>query len=170
MNKQTPFTLACACALVCAATGARAQGTAPERSALPPAQHIGAVNPALAHRQQKQSTKAGNYYGAEWGVQDMVVRYTASGSLIRFSYRVADPVLAKPLVDKVSTPFLLGQRSHALLQVPVMEKVGPLRQTNDLAAGKEYWVAFSNKGNLVRPGDRVNVIIGAFHADGLLVE
>jgi hypothetical protein len=31
-------------------------------------------------------------------------------------------------------------------------------------------VVFSNKGNLVRPGDRVNVMIGAFHADGLLVE
>jgi hypothetical protein len=31
-------------------------------------------------------------------------------------------------------------------------------------------MAFSNKGNLVRPGERVNVIIGKFHADGLLVE
>ena len=171
MIKQTPFTIACACAFVCVATGARAQDTAPPaRSAVPPAQHIAPVNPALAHRQQKQSSKAGNFYGARWGVQDLNVRYTASGSLIRFSYRVADPALAKPLVDKVNTPFLLGQRSHAVLQVPVMEKVGPLRQTNDLAAGKEYWVAFSNKGNLVHPGDRVNVVIGAFHADGLLVE
>jgi len=29
---------------------------------------------------------------------------------------------------------------------------------------------FSNKGNLVKAGDRVNVMIGTFHADGLLVE
>jgi hypothetical protein len=29
---------------------------------------------------------------------------------------------------------------------------------------------FSNKGNLVKRGDRVNVMIGAFHADGLMVE
>jgi hypothetical protein len=29
---------------------------------------------------------------------------------------------------------------------------------------------FSNKRNLVRAGDRVNVVIGSFHADGLLVE
>ena len=51
-----------------------------------------------------------------------------------------------------------------------MDKVGPLRQTGALQAGQDYWVAFSNKGNLVKPGDRVDVIIGRFHADGLLVE
>ena len=31
-------------------------------------------------------------------------------------------------------------------------------------------MAFSNKGNYVKDGDRVNVIIGSFHADGLLVQ
>jgi hypothetical protein len=31
-------------------------------------------------------------------------------------------------------------------------------------------MVFSNKGNLVHPGERVNIIIGKFHADGLLVE
>lgn len=157
-------------AWACLATGALAQAGQAPAAATNPAAHIGAVNPALLHRQQRQSARAGNFYGARWGVEDLVVRCTASGSLIRFSYRVADPALARPLVDKASTPLLFGQRSHAVLQVPVMEKVGPLRQTNDLAAGKDYWVAFSNKGSLVRPGDRVNVVIGAFHADGLLVE
>jgi hypothetical protein len=31
-------------------------------------------------------------------------------------------------------------------------------------------MVFSNKGNLIKPGDRVNVAIGAFHADNLVVE
>jgi len=135
-----------------------------------PAAHVAPINPAVTRRQQRQSARAVGYYGAAWGIQDLVVRSTASGNLIRFSYRVIDPARARQLVDKGSTPLLIGQRSRAVLQVPVMDKVGPLRQTNDLAAGKEYWVAFSNKGNLVRSGDRVNVVIGAFHADGLLVE
>jgi len=135
-----------------------------------PAAHYAPISPAVTRRQQHQSERAGSIYGAEWGVQGLAVRYTASGNLIRFSYRVIDPVLARRLVDKGSTPLLVGQRSRAVLQVPVMDKVGPLRQTNDLSAGKEYWMAFSNKGNLVRPGDRVDVVIGAFHADGLLVE
>jgi hypothetical protein len=57
-----------------------------------------------------------------------------------------------------------------VLQVPVMEKVGPLRQAMTPESGKEYWMVFSNKGNFVKPGDRVEVLIGSFHADGLMVE
>jgi hypothetical protein len=51
-----------------------------------------------------------------------------------------------------------------------MDKVGALRQTAPPALGQEYWMVFSNKGNLVRPGDRVSVQIGSFRADGLVVE
>jgi hypothetical protein len=83
---------------------------------------------------------------------------------------VQDPELAKALSDKKATPYLLGQTSRALLQVPVMDKVGQLRQSSTQQAGQEYWMVFSNKGNLIKPGDRVNVMIGAFHADGLMVE
>ena len=74
------------------------------------------------------------------------------------------------LGDKKATPYLWGQRSRAMLQIPVMDKVGPLRQAGIPVAGKEYWMTFSNKGDLVKKGDRVNVVIGAFHADGLAVE
>jgi hypothetical protein len=31
-------------------------------------------------------------------------------------------------------------------------------------------MVFSNKGNLVKAGDRVNVLIGSFHIDGLVVQ
>ena len=113
---------------------------------------------------------ARDYYQSIWGVDNMLVRRTASGNLIRFSYRVTDPARAKALGDKRATPFLFGQRSRAVLHIPVMDKVGQLRQSGNGEAGKEYWMVFSNKGNLVKPGDRVNVVIGSFHADGLMVE
>jgi hypothetical protein len=83
---------------------------------------------------------------------------------------VIDPAQAAPLGDRNATPVLYAPRSRAVLSVPVMEKIGPLRQMGTLKAGQEYWITFSNKGNLVRPGDRVNVVVGPFHADGLLVE
>jgi hypothetical protein len=51
-----------------------------------------------------------------------------------------------------------------------MEKIGQLRQLGNLVPNKEYWMVFSNKGQPVAAGDRVNVIVGPFHADGLLVE
>jgi hypothetical protein len=121
-------------------------------------------------RQQDSSPQQRAYYVTAWGVDKMKVSYTASGNLIRFSYRVSEPERAKPLGDKKFTPYMIGQRSRAVLQVPVMDKVGTLRQATAPQAGQEYWMVFSNKGNFVRPGDRVNVVIGAFHADGLMVD
>jgi hypothetical protein len=113
---------------------------------------------------------AQNYYRLYAGIENLSVRRTASGNLIRFSYRVTDPARAKALGEKNATPYMLGLRSNAVLQVPVMDKIGQLRQTGTAQVGQEYWMVFSNKGNLVKAGDRVNVVIGSFHADGLLVE
>ena len=122
------------------------------------------------HRAASITQKAKNYYRGAWGVDGLKVSRVASGSLIRFTYRVTDPAQAAPLVDRNAKPMLYAPRTRAVLSVPAMEKVGPLRQTGALKAGQEYWVAFSNKANLVKPGDRVNVIVGPFHADGLVVE
>jgi hypothetical protein len=114
--------------------------------------------------------KAETYYVAAWGVDRLKVSSTSSGNLIRFSYRVSHPARARQLADKKATPYLLGQKSRALLQVPVMDKVGQLRQTATPQAGQELWMVFSNKGHLIKPGERVNVMIGSFHAEGLVVE
>ena len=123
-----------------------------------------------SYRPVKLTANAKNYYLAAWGVDNMKVSQTASGNLIRFSYRAANPARAMPLGDVRATPYLIGQRSRAMLQIPVMDKVGKLRQSGSPIAGQEYWMVFSNKGNLVKVGDRVNVVIGNFHADGLMVE
>ena len=129
-----------------------------------------AVRKASPHRPDNPPDSANIYYQSLWGADNFLVRSTASGNLIRFSYRVTDPVRAKQLVDKSATPYLIGLRSRAVLQVPVMDKVGPLRQATAPKSGQELWVMFSNKGNPVKAGDRVNVVIGSFQAEGLLVE
>jgi hypothetical protein len=122
------------------------------------------------YRPVKMTERAKLFYSSAWGVDRLKVSSTASGNLIRFSYRVVDPGPAKALAEKSATPYLVGQRSRAVLQIPVMEKVGPLRQSGSARAGQEYWMTFSNKGQPVKPGDRVNVLIGAFRAEGLVVE
>jgi hypothetical protein len=127
-------------------------------------------NQASPYHGMKVSEKARTYYPAAWGVDRLRVSYTSSGNLIRFSYRITEPKLAKALGDHEATPYLFAPRTNAMLQVPTMEKIGQLRQLGTVEANKDYWMVFSNKGNLVRPGERVNIIIGKFHADGLLVE
>ena len=109
-------------------------------------------------------------YRKLWGVEDIHVRSTASGSLIRFSYRVVDADKAKPLNDKKATPYLIDEKDRLALQVPVTEKVGQLRQVATPQNGREYWMVFSNKGRYVKPGNHVDVVIGRFRVEGLVVE
>jgi hypothetical protein len=90
--------------------------------------------------------------------------------MVRFSYRVVNEAKAAALNDKKATPFLVDEGAHVKLVVPIMDKVGQLRQTSTVEAGKSYWMVFSNKGGFVKRGDRVSVEIGKFRVDGLVVE
>jgi hypothetical protein len=121
------------------------------------------------HRTGEMPDSARVYYALAWGVDEMAVRLAESGQLVRFSYRVVDAAKAAPLHDKSSSPYLLDEKVYAVLQVPTMEKVGPLRQTTPAEPGKSYWMVFSNKGFLVKAGHRVSVTIGQFRVDGLIV-
>lgn len=117
----------------------------------------------------RQSGHARLTYEALGGVDNLRVQATASGALLRFSYRVLDPNRAKTLNDKKSTPYLIDQKTGAVLQVPQMPKVGLLRQTADPVNGAEYWMVFSNKG-VVKTGNRVNIVIGNIRFNGLVVQ
>ena len=44
--------------------------------------------------------QAERYYGYLWGVDELTVKYTESGEMIRFSYRVIDAEKAEVLNDK----------------------------------------------------------------------
>jgi hypothetical protein len=124
-----------------------------------------------SHYQNTRGTaKSKHYYSEVWGVDKLRASYTSSGNLIKFSYRVIQPKLAKTLGEHENAPELIGIRSNAVLHIPTMEKIGQLRQMSAAEADKDYWMVFSNKGNLVKPGDEVSVIIGRFRADGLIVE
>lgn len=122
------------------------------------------------YQPESMTRSARSYVAVTKGVDDLKVRRTNQGNLIRFSYRVVNADQAKTLQDRSATPMLIGHDSHAVLQVPVMDKVGPLRQSTAPEVGKEYWMMFSNKGDVVKAGERVSVVIGGFRVDGLRVE
>jgi hypothetical protein len=142
--------------------GAQTQGTAPTTPL------------ASAKRTQYAPNhfpkRATMYYEAIWGIDSLTVRSTESGELIRFSYRVLDAGKAKLLNNKKNEPSLVDPHAGVRLVVPSLEKVGQLRQSSTPEAGIAYWMAFSNPKRTVKRGDRVNIVIGSFHADGLIVE
>jgi len=114
--------------------------------------------------------RAGSYYRLIWGVDSLRVKWVESGEVLRFTYRVLDPSKAQALNDKKNEPVLIAPEAGVKLVVPSMENVGQLRQSAPPEEGKAYWIVFSNKGRLVKRGAHVNVVIGAFHADGLVVD
>ncbi len=122
------------------------------------------------HQPDPFAGRAGRYYTLVWGVGSLSVKAVESGELIRFSYEVLDPAKATPLNDKKLEPKLIAPDARAMLVIPSLEKVGQLRQSSTPEAGKSYWMTFSNPRRTVKRGDRVNVVIGQFHAEGLLVE
>ncbi len=151
-------------ALAASKTDAKTAGV---KQSSTPATPAAAVNP---YRRNRFAGKAGRYYKLVWGIDSLSVKLVESGELVRFAWRVLDPQKARLLNDKKLEPALVDPQAGVSLVVPVVDKVGQLRQGVAPEAGRSYWMVFSNKGRMVKRGDRVNVVIGEFRADGLAVD
>jgi hypothetical protein len=154
--------------LLCAALCG--QSASPVEGSVAPVEKPSAARSPFHYQPNRFSRRAGVYYGLIWGVDALSVKAVESGEIIRFTYRVLDASKAKALNDKKAEPSLIDPQAGVKLVVPSLEQVGLLRQSATPEAGKSYWMAFSNSGRLVKRGDHVNVVIGQFRAEGLVVE
>jgi hypothetical protein len=158
------------------AATALAEPATPSAGAAATQPGVGAPTNAPAHGRKVSPYKpdpfagrAGTYYRMVWGVDSLSVKWTESGEVVRFTYRVLDANKAKVLNDKKLEPMLVDPQAGVSLVIPSMENVGQLRQSSPPEDGKSYWMVFSNKGRRVKRGDHVNVVIGSFHANGLVI-
>ena len=163
-RKWMPFTAFLLGGMFACAISAQAAGPAPAPKTAAQA------SAGTRYRPNRVPKRAGEYYGLVWGVDSLSVKAVESGELIRFTYHILDADKAKLLNDKNTDAFLNSPEHRVQLVIPSLEKVGKLRQTADPESGRAYWMAFSNPRRLVKRGDRVNIVIGQFHADGLVVE
>jgi hypothetical protein len=129
-----------------------------------------AAGPPTSYLPDRFAGRAGRYYRILWGVDSLSVKTVESGEIIRFAWRVLDADKARALNEKASEPSLIDPQAGVQLVVPSIEQIGQLRQSVAPEPGKSYWMAFSNKGRRVKRGDRVNVVIGPFRAEGLVVD
>jgi len=123
-----------------------------------------------SHHAAGMPGSARQFYATTWGVDELSAKLVESGQLVRFNYRVIDKVKAAPFNSRASSPEMLDEVAHVVLQVPTMEKVGPLRQSMPPEEGMVYWILFSNKGEFVKAGHQVSVLIGPVRIDGLIVQ
>jgi hypothetical protein len=107
---------------------------------------------------------------AKWGIEIASVRISAAGNMVDFRYKVIDAGKAASLFERTTKPHLIHQSTGKVLTVPRTAKVGPLRSSDKPQEGRTYWMFFGNLPKLVKPGDKVTVVIGAFKAEDLVVE
>lgn len=144
---------------------------------------LGYTHGALAHGQ----TDKGNATGAtsvsgsqhprqktlmrrQWGVEVLYVRQTAAGYMLEFRYKVHDAEKAKALFERQTKPLLTHVRTGAQMIVPTPAKTGALRNSNPPLDGHTYWMFFANPGKFIQPGEQVNIEIGDFQVEGLVVQ
>jgi hypothetical protein len=153
--------------MVCTSPAFSEQSEEPSSSAAP----VGAadnVSPAAAA--SAWHARQGSSFQRNWGVDIIGVKAVSSGSNLRFTYRVLDANKAAQLNDKKANPVLIDEKTGARFVIPQMPKVGQLRQTATPKVGQIYWMIFANGGKALKRGDRVDVVIGRFRADGMVVE
>ncbi len=94
-----------------------------------PASNSPASHAVSRYQPDRFAGRAGRYYPLVWGVDSLSVKWTESGEIIRFAYRVLDPEKAKILNDKAFEPSLVDPQAGVRLVVPALEQVGILRQS-----------------------------------------
>ena len=109
------------------------------------------------------------YYERKWGVELTFVRATAAGYMIELRYKVLDPGKAAPLFVRKTKPVLTHIETGLQLAVASPAKSGPLRSSDEPLPDHTYWMLFANPHRIVKAGDRVNLQIGDFAVEGLIV-
>ena len=106
----------------------------------------------------------------EWGIEVMYVRQTAAGYMLEFRYKVVDAKKAQALFERQTKPLLTHVESGAKMVVPTPAKTGALRNSNPPKDDHVYWMFFANPGQLVKQGEHVNIEIGEFLVENLVVQ
>lgn len=128
------------------------------------------ANAKLISRASNWHARNGVRIRRNWGVDVVGVRPVSSGFMLAFRYRIVDEEKAKLLNDKRSKAYIIDEATGNVLGVPIMEKLGEMRQKSTPEPGRTYFIMFGNPGKLVKSGSRVSVVVGDFRIDGLVVD
>ncbi|MGZ8441170.1 MAG: hypothetical protein ACXWXD_10405 [Candidatus Deferrimicrobiaceae bacterium] len=105
------------------------------------------------------------------GVEVVALRLTAAGRMLDFRYRVTDPGKASALLNRKTKAHAIYLPTGETLGVPRMARVG--RMKSSAVEGKKgtvYFLFLDARGQQVKSGDRVTVVIGEHRFEDLAVQ
>jgi hypothetical protein len=124
----------------------------------------------IAASERVRHPRENTFMKRQWGVEILFVRQTSAGYMLEFRYKVVDADKAAPLFERQTKPMLTHVETGARMIVPTPAKTGALRNSNPPLDDHTYWMFFANPGKLVKQGEHVNIEIGDFLADNLVVQ
>jgi len=119
---------------------------------------------------RSQHPREKTFLKRQWGIEIVFVRQTSAGYMLEFRYKVIDAEKAAALFDRQTKPLLTHVETGSRMIVPTPAKTGALRNSNLPLDDHTYWMFFANPGQLVKPGEHVNIEIGDFLVEGLVVQ
>jgi hypothetical protein len=106
----------------------------------------------------------------KWGILPISIQLTAAEQLVDYRYLVIDPYKAQAFMKQVDTAYLIDQTSGARLSVS-RTKVAPVGQSGTKPiAGKIYPILFTNTAKVIKPGSKVNLVIGELRIEDIVVK
>ena len=107
----------------------------------------------------------------KFGIKVESISLTSAGYMLDFRYRVIDPNRSIPVFSRAYKPYIVDKASGAKFIVPSPAKVGPMRQTTLRPdPDKVYFMFFVNPGKFIKSGSKVDVVIGDFVAEDIVVK
>jgi hypothetical protein len=102
-----------------------------------------------------------------WGLQITGMRLAFGGKGLDLRYKVLDPAKATNLLHMQGITYIIDQASGKSIPLPFQRE----NQTSQkLVAGKTYFALLSNKGQVVKQGSKVTVVIGNSREKDVMIE
>jgi hypothetical protein len=117
----------------------------------------------IAHNQKEEL-----YFERRYGIGQLSVHSISTGANLEFRCLVMDAGKANALKDNRAAPVMTDRKTGKKLSVSASD--GKPNRTAAPEAGQEYWVEFGNRDKIVKHGNMVDVVVGAVHMSGLIVE
>jgi len=105
------------------------------------------------------------------GVEVVAVRLTAAGRMLDFRYRVTDPGKASALLDRRAKAYAVHLPTGKEMGIPRVARVGRMKSSAvEGKRGTVYFLFFDARGQQVKSGDKVTVVIGKHRFEDLAVQ
>ena len=105
------------------------------------------------------------------GVEVVAVRLTAAGRMLDFRYRVTDPGKASALLNRRTKAHAIHLPTGKEMGIPRVARVGRMKSSAvEGKRGTVYFLFLDARGQQVKSGDRVTVVIGEHRFEDLAVQ